>query len=73
MTFIDDYSRFCYIYLLFTKDGALEKFKIFKTKVKLQLNEKIKRLRMDRSSEYYNPSYFISIGVVHETTTPYSP
>ena len=31
VTFIDDSSRFCYVYLLHSKDEALEKFKIYKT------------------------------------------
>ncbi|GJZ74668.1 zinc finger, CCHC-type containing protein, partial [Tanacetum coccineum] len=36
VTFIDDVSRLCYVYLLHTKDEALVKFKVFKTEVKLQ-------------------------------------
>lgn len=36
VTFIDDASRFCYVYLLHTKDEALDKFKFFKTEVELQ-------------------------------------
>ncbi|GJY79369.1 zinc finger, CCHC-type containing protein [Tanacetum coccineum] len=36
VTFIDDASRFCYVYLLHTKDEALDKFKVFKTEVELQ-------------------------------------
>nr|GEU52545.1 zinc finger, CCHC-type [Tanacetum cinerariifolium] len=36
VTFIDDASRFCYVYLLHSKDKALDKFKVFKTKVELQ-------------------------------------
>lgn len=31
MTLIDDSSRFCYVYLLKSKDGALKYFKIYKT------------------------------------------
>ncbi|GJX68423.1 zinc finger, CCHC-type containing protein [Tanacetum coccineum] len=31
VTFIDDASRFCYVYLCHAKDEALDKFKIFKT------------------------------------------
>ena len=37
VTCIDDASRFCYVYLLHTKDEALDKFKVFKTEVELQL------------------------------------
>ncbi|GJR39865.1 zinc finger, CCHC-type containing protein [Tanacetum coccineum] len=48
VTFIDDASRFCYVYLLHTKDEALDKFKVFKTKVELQQGSLIKRFRTDR-------------------------
>ena len=47
MTLIDDASRFCYIYLLQTKDEALDYFKIYKTEVENQLERKIKRIRSD--------------------------
>ncbi|GKC34801.1 zinc finger, CCHC-type containing protein [Tanacetum coccineum] len=46
--FIDDASRFCYVYLLHSKDEALDKFKVFKTKVELQQGSQIKRFRTDR-------------------------
>ena len=48
VTFIDDSSRFCYVYLLHSKDEALEKFKIYKTEVELQLGVPVKCLRTDR-------------------------
>ncbi|GKB07820.1 zinc finger, CCHC-type containing protein [Tanacetum coccineum] len=48
VTFIDDASRFCYIYLLHTKNEALDKFKVFKTEVELQQGSLIKRFRTDR-------------------------
>ena len=73
VTFIDDFSRFCYVFLLHAKDEALEKFKIFKTEVELQLGSVIKRLRTDRGGEYFNPDYFRSVGIIHETTAPYTP
>ncbi|GJW04992.1 zinc finger, CCHC-type containing protein [Tanacetum coccineum] len=38
VTYIDDASRFCYVYLLHAKDEALDKFKIYKTEVELQQN-----------------------------------
>ncbi|GJT84365.1 zinc finger, CCHC-type containing protein [Tanacetum coccineum] len=40
--------RFCYVYLLHTKDEALDKFKVFKNKVELQQGSLIKRFRTDR-------------------------
>jgi hypothetical protein len=42
MTFIDDCTRFCYIYLLKSKDEALNYFKICKAEVENQLERKIK-------------------------------
>ena len=67
ITFIDDYSRFCYVYLLHSKDEALNMFKIFKNEVEVQLDSKVKRLRTDKGGEYYNPCYFQEMGIVHET------
>nr|KAJ0199071.1 hypothetical protein LSAT_V11C600308400 [Lactuca sativa] len=48
VTFIDDASRYCYVYLLHSKDEALDKFKISKQEVELHKNELIKVLRTDR-------------------------
>jgi hypothetical protein len=48
ITFIDDYSRFTYVYLLRTKDEAFGKFKEFKKMVENQKKRQIKVLRSDR-------------------------
>ena len=53
MTFIDDFSRYGYVYLISHKSEALERFKIFKTKVEKQLGKVIKIVRSDRGGEYY--------------------
>jgi transposase InsO family protein len=73
ITFIDDASRYCYVYLVHTKDEALDKFKIYKQEVELHKNDSIKVLRTDRGGEYYDPVYFQSTGIIHQTTAPYSP
>jgi hypothetical protein len=44
MTSIDDSTRFCYIYLLKSKDEALHYFKIYKAEVENQLRERSKKL-----------------------------
>ena len=71
MTLIDDATRFCYVYLLQTKDEALDYFKIYKAEVENQLERKIKRLRSDRGGEYF-PKVFDEFceehGIVHERT-----
>nr|GEX92334.1 zinc finger, CCHC-type [Tanacetum cinerariifolium] len=73
VTFIDDASRFCYVYLLHAKDKALDKFRIYKTEVELQQNDLIKTLRTDRGGKYYDPVFFQYVGVIYETTAPYTP
>ncbi len=76
LTFIDDASRYCYVYLLNTKDEALEKFIIFKNEAETQTGKKLKRLRSDRGGEYEsNPFmyYCQENGIVHEETPPYTP
>jgi hypothetical protein len=40
MNFIDDASCFCYVYLLKSKDEALDYFKIYKAEVENQLEKK---------------------------------
>ncbi|GKD12337.1 zinc finger, CCHC-type containing protein, partial [Tanacetum coccineum] len=67
------YYLFCYVYLLHAKDEALDKFRIYKTKVELQQNDLIKTLRTDRGGEYYDPVFFQYVGIIHETTAPYTP
>ncbi|GJU18778.1 zinc finger, CCHC-type containing protein [Tanacetum coccineum] len=66
-------GAFCYVYLLHTKDEVLDKFKVFKTEVELQQGPLIKRFRTDRGGEYMDTLYFQSVGIIHETTAPYTP
>ena len=76
MTFIDDCTRFCYVYLLKIKDEALHYFKVYKAEVENQLEKKIKRLRSDRGGEYFSNEFFefcVVHGIIHERTPPYSP
>ncbi|GKC52230.1 zinc finger, CCHC-type containing protein, partial [Tanacetum coccineum] len=54
-------------------DEALDKFKVFKTEVELQQGSLIKRSRTDRGGEYMDTLYFQSVGIIHETTAPYTP
>ena len=76
MTLIDDCTRFCYIYLLKSKDEALHYFKIYKAKVENQLERKIKRVRSDHGGEYFSNLFTLFCeehGIIHERTSPYSP
>ena len=76
MTFIDDCTRFCYVYLLKTKDEALHYFKIYKAEVENQLERKIKLLRSDRGGEYFSSEFSefcVEHEIIHKRTPPYSP
>ena len=53
ITFIDDYSRYGYLYLINEKSQSLDVFKNFKAEVENQLNKKIKVVRSNRGGEYY--------------------
>ncbi|WP_369123699.1 integrase catalytic domain-containing protein, partial [Clostridioides difficile] len=55
ITFIDDCTRYCYVYLLKSRDEALEAFKTYKNEVENQLSRKIKAIRSDRGGEYVAP------------------
>ena len=75
LTLIDDCTRYCYVYLLRSKDEALEMFQHFKNEVENQLDRKIKVIRSDRGGEYETPfgDFCSQNGIIHQTTTPYSP
>ena len=53
VTFIDDFSRYGYVFLILEKSQVPNCFKIFKTEVENQLDTTIKVLRSDRGGEYF--------------------
>ena len=76
ITFIDDYSRFCYVYLLHSKDETIDVFKTYKNEVENHENNTLKMLRFDRGGEYESTalSEFCALhGIVHQTTAPFTP
>jgi transposase InsO family protein len=54
VTFIDDFSRTTWVYLLSTKDEVFQKILEFLTFVENQYNTKIKIFRYDNGNEYIN-------------------
>ncbi|KAL0382894.1 UNVERIFIED_CONTAM: Retrovirus-related Pol polyprotein from transposon TNT 1-94 [Sesamum calycinum] len=86
ITFIDDFSRYGYIYLIHEKSQSLDVFKSFKAEVENQLGKRIKSVRFDRGGEYYDrydasreqcPGPFAKFleecGIVPQYTMPGSP
>ena len=53
ITFIDDCSRYMYLYMLHNKNEALDAFKVFKAEVEKQTSKPIKIVRTDRGGVYY--------------------
>jgi len=76
LTFVDDYSRFAFVYFLTKKDEVFETFKRFKAFIEKKLGCKIRILHTDRGGEYLSfimETYLEEEGIVHEKTAPYSP
>ncbi|GJS07095.1 pol polyprotein [Tanacetum coccineum] len=75
ITFIDDCTKYCYVYWLKSKDEAINKFVLYKTEVENQLGKKIKVVRSDRRGEYVAPFAKLCAkhGIRHKFTAPYSP
>ena len=63
------------MYLLKSKNEAMEKFVLYKSGVENELNKKIKVLKIDQGGEYELPfvDFWTQHGIIHEATTPYSP
>jgi len=54
---VDDYSRFCWIFLLSSKDETIGKFKTFTKKIQNELNSKIGSIRSDNGGEFTSEEF----------------
>ena len=59
VTFVDDFSRRVWVYLLKSKDEVFETFLVWKKMVENQTGRKIKVLRSDNGTEYRNDQFSI--------------
>ena len=76
VTFIDDYSRYTYVYFIKRKSEVFEKSKEFFSYATNTTGKKVKALRPDNGGEYCSiafQAYMKQHGIVHQTTVPYSP
>ena len=76
ITFIDDYSRYGYVYLMRCKSESFEKFKEFKVEAEWKLDKHIKAFRSNQGGEYLSgefKEFLIQEGIVSQLTTPGSP
>lgn len=76
LTFIDDFSRKTWIYLLRTKDQVFQHFKQFHAMVERETGMSLKCLRTDNGGEYISREfrdYCSDHGIRHEKTVPGTP
>ncbi|BBH03624.1 hypothetical protein Prudu_014548 [Prunus dulcis] len=76
VTFIDDYSRLTWVYLMTDKSEVFSIFQSFHQMIHTQYNSKIKVFRSDNGGEYINSglkSYFSNHGIIHQRSCSYTP
>ena len=76
MTFIDDYTRMCWVYLLKNKSDAFLTFKNFHKWIENDAQSHIGSIRTDNGKEYTSnefENYLRQHGIKHQTTVPYNP
>ena len=75
-TFIDNFSRHTWVYLLKYKSDVFDSFRVFKTFVEKQSSLSIWKIHIDNGGEYVNQSFkdFCSKhGLQHQLSVPYTP
>ncbi|GKA73526.1 retrotransposon protein, putative, ty1-copia subclass [Tanacetum coccineum] len=76
VTFVDEFSRYGYVYLLKHKHEVFETFKVFQKEVENQLGKTIKSLRSDREGEYTSQEFLDHLKdheIIPHQTPPYTP
>jgi hypothetical protein len=76
VTFIDDHTRVCWVYLMKQKSDVSEIFERFYKMVETQFQTKIQILRSDNGTEYLNSClgpFLTEKGIVHQTSCTNTP
>ncbi|KAH9699234.1 Integrase catalytic domain-containing protein [Citrus sinensis] len=76
VTFIDDYSRRCWVYPIKKKSDVFPVFKEYKARVELESGKKIKCLRTDNGGEYIDGEFLAFCkqeGIQRQFTVAYTP
>ena len=74
--FIDEFSRYCWVYFLKHKSEVFRLFKVFKALVENQSRRKLKVLRYDNGGEYFKSEfikYCADAGIHMQHSIPYTP
>ena len=76
VTFIDDYSRYGYVYLMHKKSETFGKFKEFMAEDEEQLSKSLKTLRSYQGGEYLDTEFkdhLVEHEILSQLTTPGTP
>ena len=76
ISFIDDHSRLCWIYLMKEKSETFSIFKQFHLMVQTQFNSKIKIVHTNNGIKYFSNilgSYFKHNGIIHHSSCVNTP
>ena len=70
ITFTDDHTRLCWVYLLKEKSEVEQVFKIFYRMVQTQFQTNIQIFKSDNGKEYFNSilgNFFLEKGIIHQS------
>ena len=76
LTFIDEFSRYCWVHFLKHKSEVFGLFKVFKALVENQSGRKLKVLRSENGGEYVKSkfiNYCVDSGIQMQHSIPYTP
>ncbi|MCO5582369.1 hypothetical protein L7F22_036263 [Adiantum nelumboides] len=76
VTFVDDFSRFCWVYPLKAKSNVFANFQHYVAMVENETGCKVQTLRTDRGGEYISGTFrdfLVKKGIKHQCTMPYTP
>jgi hypothetical protein len=75
ITFLDKTSRYLHISLMQSKDQAYDRFKLYISLIKNQLNKQVKEIFTDNGTEYINDRFHIFVGeygIIHRKAPIYT-
>ena len=76
LSFLDDFSRYSWVYFIKTKDEVFIKYEHFLTNVVSKFGGKLQTLRTDNGTEFKNTrmqSLSSKFGVIQQFTAIYTP
>jgi len=76
VTFIDEFSRCTWVYLMIDRSELLPIFMLFYNEIENQFGKTIKIFKSDNAKEYFShdlSSFLSSKGILHQSTCPHTP